>query len=88
MENVKLFLSQKSQFDLVEKIENKNKTHTRSTFSISRGQETRKKIYVALFVTKEQSYFEENPSYWTPGLPERVICNHPCPSVVRPLVRL
>ena len=27
MENVELFLSQKSQFDLVEKIKDKNRTH-------------------------------------------------------------
>ena len=25
-------------------------------------------------------------SFWTPSLPERVLCNHPCPSVVRPSV--
>ena len=31
MENVKLFLSQKSQFDLVEKIKNKNKKRTRAS---------------------------------------------------------
>ena len=27
-------------------------------------------------------------SFWTPGLPERVLCNHPCLSVVRPSVCL
>ena len=31
MENVKLFLSQKSQFDLLEKIKNKNKNRTRAS---------------------------------------------------------
>ena len=31
VENVKLFLSQKSQFDLVEKIKNKNKKPTRTS---------------------------------------------------------
>ena len=31
MEIVKLFLSQKSQFDLVEKIKNKNKNRTRAS---------------------------------------------------------
>ena len=35
MENAKLFLSQKSQFDPVEKIENKNKKRTRASLSQS-----------------------------------------------------
>ena len=26
-------------------------------------------------------------AFWTPGLPEGVLCNHPCPSVGGPLVR-
>ena len=35
MENVKLFLSQNSKFDLVEKIKNKNKKRTRASRSQS-----------------------------------------------------
>ena len=35
MENGKLFLSQKSQFDLVEKIKNKDKKRTRASLSQS-----------------------------------------------------
>ena len=52
MENVKLFLSQKSQFDLVEKIRNKNKKRTRaSLFQSSKDGKQEKKFYVALCVT-------------------------------------
>ena len=36
MENVKLFLSQKSPFDLAEKIENENKKRTRASLFQSR----------------------------------------------------
>ena len=32
MENIKLFFSQKSQFDLVEKIKHKNEKRTRASF--------------------------------------------------------
>ena len=40
VENVKLFLSQKSQFDLIEKVKNKNKKRTRA--SLFRSSEDRK----------------------------------------------
>ena len=43
MENVKLFLAKKSQFELVEnkKKKKKNRTHACITFSTFRGRETR-----------------------------------------------
>ena len=44
MENVKLFLSQKSQFDLVEKIKNENKQRTRASLSQSLEDGKQKKF--------------------------------------------
>ena len=46
MENVKLFFYQKSQFDLVEKIKNKNKNRTRA--SISQFSEDGKQEFLML----------------------------------------
>ena len=44
MENAKLFLSQRSQFDLVEKIENKNKKRTRESLFQS-SEDGKQEIY-------------------------------------------
>ena len=44
MENAKLFLSQKSQFDLVEKIKNKNKKRTRASLFLS-SEDGKQEIY-------------------------------------------
>ena len=47
MEHAKLFLSQKSQFDFVETIENKNKNRTRaSLFQSSEDGKQEKIVYV------------------------------------------
>ena len=44
MENVKLFLSQKSQFDLVEKLKDRNKKSTRASLfqSLEDGKQEKK----------------------------------------------
>ena len=47
VENVKLFLSQKSQFDLIEKIENKNKKHMRGSLFQSSEDWKQEFFYVA-----------------------------------------
>ena len=44
MENAKLFLSQKSQFDLVEKIKDKNKKRTRASLFQS-SEDGKQEIY-------------------------------------------
>ena len=46
MKNVKLFLSHKSQYDLVEKIKNKNKDRTRA--SLFKSSEDGKQEYCGL----------------------------------------
>ena len=46
MENVKLFLSQKSQFNLVEKIKNKNKKRTHASPFQSSDDGKQKKIFM------------------------------------------
>ena len=46
MENVKLFLSQKSQFDLVEKIKNKNEESTRASLSQSSEDGKQEKCFM------------------------------------------
>ena len=48
MENVKLFLSQKSQFDLLEKIKNKNKNARAHHFLNLQRTGNKKIFYVAL----------------------------------------
>ena len=36
-----------------------------------------------IFSKRSENYLD---AFWTPGLPEGVLCNHPCPSVPGPLV--
>ena len=50
VENVKSFLSQKSQFDIVEKIKNKNKNRTRASPFQSPDDGKQEYFYVALSV--------------------------------------
>ena len=51
MENAKLFLSQKSQFDLVEEIKNKNKNRTRASLFQSSEGGKQENVYMALSFT-------------------------------------
>ena len=49
VENVKLFLSQKSQFDLVEKIKNENKNRTLASLFKPSEDGKQEFFYVALY---------------------------------------
>ena len=49
MENVELFLSEKSQFDLVEKIKNENKYRTRASLLNLQRTGNKKFFYVAIY---------------------------------------
>ena len=51
VEIIKLFLSQKSQFDLVENINNKNKNRTRASLFQSSEDGKQEIFYVALVIT-------------------------------------
>ena len=48
MENVKLYFSKKSQFDLVEKTRNKNKNRTRASLFQSLGDEKQENFLCGL----------------------------------------
>ena len=50
VENVKLFLSQKSRFDFVEEIKNENKNRTRAPLFQSSEDGKQEIFYVALLV--------------------------------------
>ena len=52
MENAKLFLSQKSQFDLVERIKNKNKKRTRA--SLFQSSEDGKQEFFLMWPKKNE----------------------------------
>ena len=52
MENVKLFLSHKSQFDLVEKIKNKNKKRTRASLFQSSEDGKQEKFFMWPYVVE------------------------------------
>ena len=51
MENAKSFLSQKSQFDLVEKIKNENKKRTRAPLSQSSEVEKQENFFMWPYYT-------------------------------------
>ena len=54
-----------------------------SRFPVRKSAISRKPLEFFDFPDPEFTSSSSCQVFWTPGLPERVLCNHPCPSVVR-----
>ena len=86
MDNISLGIPHGECFGLL----GQNGAGKTTTFRMLTGDETITDgtAYVDSYnIRTNMAQVRESVSFWTPGLPVGVLCNHPCPSVVRPSVR-